>query len=785
MKLCPNCRKQNFDHARYCSGCGQYLAQEEVYDMKNTETVSAISCPSCGADNPSVARYCRRCGTMLSAYQVESITQQTTHVQTTDRSDVTLKQKRQRKKVRVVFIALPVFMILAAGYYYMFHMIRKTKIFSTVLTPSEQEQKVDVKGVLTLSFPPGFITAEQQLDVYRVRNLPAMSPGVKVADAFDFQLQGHERFEFPVYCEMAVPQNVHSRDIQAGYYNEQTGKWEPIPFFYRKSGNRIEFPTEHFSTFAWGTAETAPEPSPMMRLERVPFPSGQMLHEAEKNNLLEKYSRGLETQSAIIDGWNVFSEWVAISGNISTIAGDLLEQPAFQSVNQIMPEIGLGFALVQAGIDFKDGNYSKATLELTKNIGNFYAGKFINTVALNVAMVGVFAIDYSLNKFAQEAISSRNQIYDQAYRNFYRDYNKANKINTVWWYKQFRSIIRQSKTAQEAEENIKNLLDRYVYQFWDNELVVAQYLEQQGLSFTGGGGLNEQLKKQISENYKSELVHVFHNIGLLDRLKKESAFEAARRLYERLEKVREHLNKVYQVNIKVESEDENLKTGGLPVFFRVSNPAHKQLWQTTTDKDGTCIFRFTLLGFMNAGCPSEVCTEIEVEGKKEQYCSAFKVNKSTISVTITIGEPKLEGVYMVEILSGKVYQNGKVISQFTKADIQRSYDMLKEYQQQMPDEYRTGEYGHALQQGIQGLGMIGSSKYPLNMTEVSKRGTIKREGKYYIIQYSEPVPYYGGTHKITYRIQFVNSTTFEGTCEMVTSVHGSTTTTVYEVKGQK
>lgn len=790
MKICKNCEHQNISEAKYCVRCGNLLLEQNTLAKQDREkkSIHYKVCSNCTSINHVHARFCRRCGTEFTIVETGKNEKccPIDEVYVVEPVESSFKNSKRIRKAMVFLGVLTIFLIAGAvGYYFAFMRISKKLIYKCTIGPMAEEQKIVVENIIELQIPPYFTDKDRELKIYRVRNMPDLPFQTTISDAFDIQLEGMQLFEQAVYCIIPLQSSVEAKNITVGYYNEQKKQWEQVPYLVNKDNRKLEFRTQHFSIFAWGTVDHSLVHSPLMQLPRVPYPAGQMLQEHAKTEILSKHSKGIQPQSAVLDGWNVFMEWAGITEQISAIGGDLLKQPVFESINVLMPEISLGFALVQAGIDFKDGNTNKATLELTKNIANYYADKFINTVSLNVAMVGVFAIDYSLNKFAQVAISSRNEIYERAYRKYYIEYNKNHKVNTVWWYKQFNSIIKKSKSAKEAKEKIEKLINKYVYQFWENEVVIAEYLEKEGLYFTGGGGLNENLKKELSENHKSELIHVFHQIGMIERLKKEYAFEAAQKLYRHLEIIRDKLNKIFFAKIKVESEQEDFELKELPVFFKIKNAVYSELWKVFTDDEGKCEFSFTLLGYLDAGCPKEVCVEVEENGKQKYYCSEFKLSQSSFSVTIIIGEPKLEGIYQIEILGGKIYHGGKVISQFTKADIQRSYNLMKQYQQDMPKEFSTGEYGLQMQQGVQAMGMIAAEKYPLNFTEVSKKGSIRREGKFYIIQYSEPVRYYGGTTNITYKIQFTNPSTFEGTCEIVTSVHGSTSTTVYEIRGYK
>ena len=53
MIFCPNCGKQNIDHAKFCKFCGNHL-------YKNL-----VGCPKCGTENSDYAKFCKICGNKL------------------------------------------------------------------------------------------------------------------------------------------------------------------------------------------------------------------------------------------------------------------------------------------------------------------------------------------------------------------------------------------------------------------------------------------------------------------------------------------------------------------------------------------------------------------------------------------------------------------------------------------------------------------------------------------------------------------------------------------------
>ena len=274
---------------------------------------------------------------------------------------------------------------------------------------------------ISVTVPFGLIDTEEKLSISSVKGLPN-SEGLKMLDAYEVKVTNVSEIDGFIevtmkYDPSKIPSGMSaSRALTCMYYNETSSAWEAVPYMINESAQQITVYTPHLSIFAYGAAEEIIKPGPMMKVAVVPFPAGNMLDEKKMIELLELYGgpgNASSTEQGMLEGWALVSEWFGITSTVFTFAEDALEVGALQGCNQIMSEVGLGFALIQAAIDFSNGNKNKAVFELARNISNYMVLKFINTAAVNVACVGVFVIEYSLNKFTTTAISGRNQIYTE------------------------------------------------------------------------------------------------------------------------------------------------------------------------------------------------------------------------------------------------------------------------------------------------------------------------------------------------------------------------------------
>lgn len=61
MQICPSCKAENEDNAKYCESCGTKLPEVSLEETANDGKV----CHSCGMLNESNARFCEKCGARL------------------------------------------------------------------------------------------------------------------------------------------------------------------------------------------------------------------------------------------------------------------------------------------------------------------------------------------------------------------------------------------------------------------------------------------------------------------------------------------------------------------------------------------------------------------------------------------------------------------------------------------------------------------------------------------------------------------------------------------------
>ena len=233
----------------------------------------------------------------------------------------------------------------------------------------------------------------------------------------------------------------------------------------------------------------------------------------------------------------------------------------------------------------------------------------LGSYGLNVYMIGISVLEYALDTFYTEATEGREKVYFSAYQKYYQNKGTDGGYRSAAdWLKIFKDIINNGGGQKEMEVEI----DRYVNEFWQMaDRMGPEYLDslmtdddRVALGAVAQGGLNDELRKKISDDYKSTLYETMPNILRVLSMQRRT---------ELLEKYQqEYDNFVMQMNqtvtVRVCSDysgmGPSMYEGCVVRFKDINGKVDDPLkWQTTLNSEGEGAIRFTFLGHLmtNAG----------------------------------------------------------------------------------------------------------------------------------------------------------------------------------------
>ena len=456
---------------------------------------------------------------------------------------------------------------------------------------------------------------------------PALD-GIEI-DAYEFSLDTDEaplsvmELTLP-YDEKALGGLDPNGNVGAAYFNEETQEWEPVSFTVNDNGT-VTIYTEHLSTY--GCFVTTNDNTRKAYVSYVtPENAVYAGYSTDPDNVIIDTANngGNPGELASITGWEVVEGLFEIgsagidatSHTLNSLSGFMLTAPKNSLLNNISERVGqLGLAISAAQVavgmyDIYNGKtdaigpcYREALKGSTAYVGGKAAGKLFG-----LAFLGVQAIDYSLTKFGEEAWKGRTDIYRTAYSLYYEGHEGKRTVRQ--WADIFLKARETARSPEAYALRIEGLVNRYVNQFWADETIVADYQSQaMKHGFTGGGGLKESVKEQISQEYANKLYR--DDIQKAFKLIAERDVRIANRdVLKELKAVGKELNKYCSLELydgTLTGDKKQSDRTGMEAF--VTLPASVQdaeEWHATLNSEGGGTIKFTLLAYLMAGAPTEL-----------------------------------------------------------------------------------------------------------------------------------------------------------------------------------
>lgn len=483
---------------------------------------------------------------------------------------------------------------------------------------SEENLKVSGKGV-SIEVSSVCLNEEARVTIAPVENM-LINDELPV-NAWDFRIDTDEELAGLMditipYDKTLLPAGVDPVEyVGACYYNQALKVWEPVSYDIDRTAGNIIITTDHLSVYGSFVVEKE-----FTRAAYVDFtlPKVAIRNASSSADYAGIISEAIDNNmapgpSALELGNKVVGDWLNMSGAGLTLLSSTVYATEFlDNIGTAMSNVGLLSAIAQAAVDYQNGDNAALHTNLIKNLTYYGVSKFGSAI-LQLGAVGVYCIDYALNEFATEAWSGRENIYSEAYRLYYIR-EPGVKRTAKDWFNILFPMAKQAKNPEDLNQKIMAEVDRYCRQFWQDELIVAVYQDQaQKNGFTGGGGLNEDMKDGISERKKGELLNgtlepVFWQIGRV------LAREHENQVRQELDKIARELNKIVEVQVfdssydDAEPKPEKAQYAGYiariaPLDDRVTD---KEKWQYEIDEEGKASLYFRVLGHIMAGSPNKV-----------------------------------------------------------------------------------------------------------------------------------------------------------------------------------
>ncbi len=464
------------------------------------------------------------------------------------------------------------------------------------------------------------------------------------ANVYDFKLDGVDQFTDLIeitlpYDDSYIEPGADEYGSTFGmYFNESTSEWETVNYTVNTDNNTITIITDHLSKYGVFTVKN--QNTRLARIASVMPYTNLVDSDTAKEIIGEAIENPNDEIAKAKDlAMSTTNDWLGLSSFLLTTSDPIYSSELMKGMGSTFNALGVAAAVYQLAIDMEKDPSPELYGNLSKNILNIGVS-YWGTSAMQLSFAGVFAIDYSLTKFANAAWDGRNDSWYEAYK---LHYNEKMQLKNREWYSKFYWLwvdSLKSKNPNALKEGIDKLIDDNVNAFWNNELVMADYHQEAlGKGFTVGGGFNEGLKKKITAAKKAELVADLQPV--FAQLKKRINWYLMDQYTKELNNVKAKYNQIINVTIEeIAPEGAPLKYAGHVIRFSpLAEDAKKSTWTGVLSSEGKASTKFTLLGYLQSGKPTKLdiySPDSDLETSSPIHSVEFAMDKK--SLYIPIGE---------------------------------------------------------------------------------------------------------------------------------------------------
>ena len=672
-------------------------------------------CTNCGKELHTAARFCAKCGAAVldPPPNPVPVAQTKTEVQPQKytpplatpegKSAATPKRNGGRNALCIVLSVLLVLQIVAVALYgWPGFMVgggvqRPSLQKSDSFTLQEGQTAVSTDRGVTVDFGPYNAMDGEKVSI---KELSANSHSIEGGTRTAYDITAGERTEFDGLLTITLPYDESKTDsadeegsVLAEYYNRETGQWELVDYTVDTNHNTLTITTDHLSEYCTVTLRDAGSPYALLskfsskRLDdetaiailREYEQSGQpgdlgdsLLRTFYKQFLPLQYQENLGNVEADLVhellGWLTDVSQLAAKGVGYKQTASILEKSNYMLLG--VSALSLGDTMIDAykGKESAERVAAEA-YKLSFNVGLALLDyKKITTGMVQLSMLGVIALDYSLNKFMVAA----DQTYKDALFNVVIAYNEEiHPWTEAQWYARIMGIYKnRDDDPKKVNAALRGIMENYSSRyFFDNPEEQLVATNEAGLHAYTTGLLpeTEAAKEYCIQQYMARLGEKLQPV--LSDVAQKVRHDSLKAYRQNATELRQALNAPLEFEIIEEIPDgEKSQYAGATVVISRPGAPVAGAWTVDLDKDGRASLDATIVGYIQAGLP----TQLRLWNKGDNYLKDKPALTQTFNVTekvtvIPLGKATKRYLLYQDTFESGSYYGGRTISEFYDA----------------------------------------------------------------------------------------------------------------------
>jgi len=623
-KYCINCGKELHSGARFCAKCGASVVAAPTA-QKQTSTAARPTRPAPQPQRPAPTP------------QPQSVNT----VPTAETRQCPVKAIKKKKGANVLCIVLAVLLVvqtvvvalygwpgLAVG-----SRIKPPAVLesSSFILREGQTTVVTDSGIVVDFGPYNAMDGEKVAIKEMSADTGSVEGGIRTA----YEVTAGERTEFDGLLTITLPYNESETDaadeegsVLAEYYNEQNGDWELVDYTVNTADNAVTITTDHLSRFCTVTVRDVG--SPYALLSKF---SGRALEDETALAILQEFEQsgqpGEVGDSLLRDFYTQFLPEEYVGNEEAELVNDVLgwltdvselaaAGSGYGKAAEVLQNSGymlLGLAAVSLGgtmYNAYKGDESAETVaaqayKLAYNAALAWVDfKQLTAGALQVSMLGVISIDYSLNKF----MAAANQTYKDALFKTVIAYNEEvhPRTDAEWYAMILRLYQNHSDNPERFNQGLKGLLYNFSERYFrDNPEEQRVARNEAGIHAYTTDILpeTEDAKQYCIEQYVARLGQKLQPV--LEDVFKKVRYDAASSFRGTTNELRQALNAPLTIEILEEIPDgEKSKYAGAIVVISRPDGKINDNWTMVLDNEGRANIDATILGYIQSGVPTQL-----------------------------------------------------------------------------------------------------------------------------------------------------------------------------------